>query len=224
MRLSLRRVGLLLVLLGPASARSAPQSPVAQSSVAQSPNDPVRVTSLGNGTFRLSRGRVSRVADLRSGISGCWGRLYDRSQGQGPATQGSGSVSARVLDLARRAGHWYLVLQIDTNSRCDIQGPCGAATNTDVLWLKFTPGLALAARQATPVATCTPDTELTRGAGRRPGEGRPPALELSDGVLALESRTRHHDGTPDLLTTLRYDRRTPERGLNVHRRAAAPLP
>ena len=176
----------------------------------QAAGDPIRTTSLDNGSFRFVQGRTARLLDLGASLSGCRGPLRDGVSGR----QEHGSVQARVLDMVRRAGFWYVVMQVDTNANCDIQGACGAATDSDVLWLRLTPRLALAARQAVPVSTCLPVTELVRFSGRRPDETQPPALELSGGVLALESRTEAGDA-PARRLTLRYDRRAPERGLNV---------
>lgn len=184
----------------------------------QAPNDPIRITSLKGGTFRLTQGKTQRIVDLHRNISGCWGRLFDGTQEEQSGFGDGGSVSTRVLDIVRRAEFWSVVLQVNTNSRCNVQGLCGAATNSDILWLKLTSTLAIAAQQAATVEACEPATELTRFSGRRPDELLPPALELSQGSLTLEYRTSLYNGTPAIRTVLQYDRRTPERGLEVRRR------
>lgn len=194
---------LSLLCLGPSGQAAQPAT--------QAAGDPVRVTSLDNGRFRLKSGETQRVLDLRPALGGCWASRYDGMTGE----RLGGDVSARVLDLRHKAGFWYLVMQVNTGSNCNIQGQCGAAQNSDVLWLKLSSSLRLAARQGVPVVSCQTDTELTRFRGRT-AEGQAPTLDLAGGILDLAYRSQDFIAGTSVTRTLRYDRRTPERGLVVH--------
>lgn len=174
----------------------------------QGRGDAVRVTSLNDGRFRFVLGPTQFVLDLESSISGCTGPLYDGATGE----QYGGNVRARVLDEVRRAGFWYIVMQVSTNTGCNVQGLCGAGLSTDVLWLKLDGRLRPVARQAASVEDCGTDTELARFDGRKP-EGGDTRLEMRGGVLSLESRQDDYTRKVTTVTALRYDRRFPERGL-----------
>ncbi|WP_019586791.1 hypothetical protein [Deinococcus apachensis] len=174
----------------------------------QGRGDAIRVTSLNDGRFRFVLGPAQSVLDLGSGLSGCTGSLYDGATGE----QYGGNVRARVLDEVRGAGFWYVVMQVNTNTGCNVQGLCGAGLSTDMLWLKLDVRLRAVARQAASVEDCGTDTELTQFDGRRP-EGDDPRLEMRGGVLSLESRQDDYTRKVTTVTALRYDRRSPERGL-----------
>lgn len=84
----------------------------------QAASDPIRATSLDNGSFRFAQGRTARLLDLGASLSGCRKPLRDGVSGR----QEQGSVQARVLDMVWRTGFWYVVMQVDTNANCNVQG------------------------------------------------------------------------------------------------------
>ncbi len=185
---------------------------LAQSSqpAVQSLKDPIRIASLNDGQFRFVKGRARTVYDLKSNISGCSGRLFDGGTGQ----KLGGSVRARVLDQTFKSGFGYVLMQVTTNTGCNVQGMCGAGLSEDVIWLKFNSSLKLIARKSAMVEDCATDTELTRFDGKRI-EAQGLILETRGGVLALQSKRDNTAQKTSRVTTVRYDRRMAERGLVV---------
>jgi hypothetical protein len=182
----------------------------------QNPRDPIRITSLNDGQFRFAKGRTRVVYNLNANISGCAGTLFDGGTGQ----KLGGSVRARVLDQTAKMGFQYVLMQIVTNTGCNVQGMCGAGTSVDVIWLKFDSRLKLIARQAAMVEDCRTSMELTRFDGKRT-EGQDVMLETRGGVLSLDSKLSNFEKKTATLTTLRYDRRAPDRGLVILRKQTA---
>lgn len=182
----------------------------------QNPRDPIQITSLNDGQFRFARGRTRTVYDLKSSLSGCYGALFDGATGQ----KLGGSVRARVLDQTAQKGFWYVVMQVTTNTGCNVQGMCGAGLSVDVIWLKFDAKLRLLARQAAMVEDCGTSTELSRFDGKR-GDAQDVILEARNGELWLESKRDDVEKKISLTTTLRYDRRVPDRGLAISRKQTA---
>lgn len=176
----------------------------------QSPKDPIRVVSLNDGRFRFAKGSTRAVYDLKSSINGCFGTLFDGGTNQ----KLGGSVRARVLDQTLKTGFWYVLMQISTNTGCNIQGMCGAGLTEDVIWLKFSTTLKLIARQSSMVEDCATSTRLTRFDGTRK-EAQDVMLETRGGVLALQSKRDDFEKKTATVTTLRYDRRVAERGLVI---------
>jgi len=176
----------------------------------QSPRDPIRIASLNDGQFRFARGGKHAVYDLQSSISGCHGTLYDGGSGQ----KLGGSVRVRVLDQTLKAGLWYVLMQVTTNTGCNLQGMCGAGLSEDVIWLKFGAKLKLLTHQAAMVEDCATSTELTRFDGKRI-ETQGVILETPGGVLSLQSKRDDFEKKTTTVTTVRYDRRMAERGLVV---------
>lgn len=204
----MRPTALLLSLLALGATFARADTQPAQ----QGKQDPIRITSLNDGRFRFTLGGHSAVLDLRGSIGGCTASLYDGGSGQ----QYGGSVRARVLDEVQRAGWWYVLMQVNTNSGCNVQGLCGAGFSTDLIWLKLDVGLKAAARQTARVEDCLTNTELTRFVGKQ-REGDSAALEMRGGVLSLEASTTDYTAKKVGVLNLRYDRRSPERGLLLTR-------
>ncbi|MGY2894173.1 hypothetical protein [Deinococcus sp. UYEF24] len=178
----------------------------------QAASDPIRVTALNDGQFRLRQGKLSTVVDLNSSVSGCTGQLFDGGTGE----KYNGGVDARVLDEVNRAGAWYLLMQVDTGPNCNVEGMCGAGTNTDLIWLRLSPGLKVVAKQAEMVENCQTSATLTDLNGRgAPGDSDTDAVKLAlrGGALNLTSVSQNYGDNTQVRVTLRYDRRTPERGL-----------
>ena len=186
-----------------------PASLAASQPAVQSASDPVRVTSQGDGRFRLRQGKIGAVIDLNSSISGCTGQLFDGGTGE----KYNGGVDVRVLDEVNRAGSWYLLMQVDTGPNCNVQGLCGAGTNTDLIWLRLSPGLKVVAKQAEMVENCQTDLTLSTLNGRGAVGDDAVKLGLRGGTLNLTSESQDYGNNTRARVTLRYDRRTPERGL-----------
>jgi hypothetical protein len=179
----------------------------------QSASDPIRITSLNDGRFRFAQRATQLVYNFQADLSGCAGTLYDGATGE----KYGGSVRARVLDETNRGKLWYVVMQVTTNSGCNVQGMCGAGVSVDVIWLKFDATLKLFKKQAVMVEDCRSSTELTRFDGKSV-DGQDTALEMRNGVLNLQSSRNDYDKKTTSVLSLRYDRRTPERGFVISKK------
>ena len=115
----------ILVLAGLAFAQSSQRA-------VQSVKDPIQITSLNDGRFKFFKGSRRAVYNLQANIHGCTGTIFDFSTGK----KFGGSVRARVLDQVSKPGLVYVVMQVTTNTGCNVQGMCGAGTTTDLIWLK----------------------------------------------------------------------------------------
>ena len=196
----------ILVLAGLTFAQSSQRA-------AQSPKDPIQITSLDDGRFKFIKGSRSAVYSLQANIHGCTGQIFDFGTGE----KFGGSVRARVPDQVSKPGLVYVVMQVTTNTGCNVQGMCGAGTTTDLIWLKFDTSLKVITRASAMVADCATSTSITELNGK-------PAPELEDTELKLEMRGgilqlkyQDDDSTNKIttVTTLRYNHQTPERGLVI---------
>ena len=196
----------ILVLAGLAFAQSSQRA-------AQSAKDPIQITSLNDGRFRFVKGSRSAVYSLRVSINGCTGTIFDFSTGK----KFGGSVRARVLDQVSKPGLVYVVMQVTTNTGCNVQGMCGAGTTTDLIWLKFDTNLKVIARASAMIADCATSTEITE-LNNKPATGfedQELKLEMRGGVLQLRYQDDDFTNKTTTVTTLRYNHRTPERGLVI---------
>lgn len=96
----------------------------------QSREDEVRVTAFPVGMFRLSAGRLTANVNLRDQLSGCRSGTYD---GTDPDSRPSGEARTRVIDLVNKNGAWYLTFQATLQGNCNVQGMCGAGTDTTLV-------------------------------------------------------------------------------------------
>jgi hypothetical protein len=180
---------------------------------AQSPKDPIQITSLNDGQFRFIKGSRRAVYSLRADIHGCTASIFDFSTGQ----KFGGSVRARVLDQVSTSRLTYVLMQVNTNTGCNVQGMCGAGVTTDLIWLKFDAKLKVIARASAMIADCATSTGITELNNK-------PAPSLEDQELKLEMRAgtfqvRYQDddlkSKTTMVTTLRYAHKNPELGLQI---------
>ena len=192
----------------------------------QSRQDAVRVTAFSQGIFRLTAGRLSSTVNLRDQIEGCTSGIYDLTD---PKSRPSGGeADTRVLDLVKKNGAWYLTFQATLNSGCNVQGTCGAGTDTTLVWLKLTPALKVVAKQAEMIEDCVANVTIDQYTGMKTGATvsyeTPPyvtLLELRGGRLEVVSVKHGYDGKTDTLTTVRYQHAFPEKGLSMSSRQVA---
>lgn len=180
----------------------------------QSRQDPVRVTAFPQGMFRLSSGQVTSSVDLKAQLSGCSSGLYDGSDPK--SRPAGGEADTRVVDLVKKGGAWYLTFGATLQGGCNVQGMCGAGTDTTLVWLKLTPALRVIARQSAVIEHCSGGLGVTSVAGK-PGD----TLKLSGGLLDVVSVKPDFDKKIDILTTVRYRHAAPEKGMGVSSRQVA---
>ena len=196
----------VLVFLGMTFAQSSQRA-------VQSAKDPIQITSLNDGRFRFTTASRRAVYNLRANINGCTGTIFDFSTGK----KFGGSVRARVIDQVSKPGLTYVVMQVTTNTGCNVQGMCGAGTTTDLIWLKFDANLKIITRASAMVADCATSTGITE-INNKPAVGledQELKLEMRGGVLQLRYQDDDFTKKITTVTTLRYDRKMPERGLLI---------
>jgi len=180
--------------------------------------DRVRVTAYAGGLFRLTSGPASSRLDLSDRLSGCTAGIYDGSDPQ--SRPSGGEAQTRVLDLVQTGGFWYLIFQASLESNCNVQGECGAATDTTLVWLKLTPALRVAARQTEVIEDCRAGRNIVSTPGSDETDDVP-RLELRGEVLQVVSLKSDYVAGSGVQTTLRYLHAAPQRGLSTHSRKVA---
>jgi hypothetical protein len=182
----------------------------------QSPRDPVRIVGLTGAQLRFTLGSVSSSVNLTNDLSGCTAGTYD---GSDPKSRPSPTpLNPRVLDQVQKNARWYVVLQLSQQGNCNVQGMCGASTTINVVWLELNAQLALLRKQSVAVEHCVTETVLTDWAGRVRNavrDGQTPSFELRNGLLLLSYQQNDYTKKVTTISSLRYDRRAPERGLVV---------
>ena len=182
----------------------------------QSAKDPIRITAFPEAVFRLVQGGSSSTVRLQGDIAGCTTGTYDGSDPKSKPE--GGAASTRVLDMVQKGSLWFVVFQTSLGSGCNVQGRCGAGTAVSVVWLKLDAKLKLLAKQAVIVEECLTDTGLVRWAGRKRDEARDadyPLLEMRSGVLEVVFERDDYTEKVKTVSTLVYDRRSPERGFQL---------
>ncbi|HEX4961239.1 MAG TPA: hypothetical protein VF173_10410 [Thermoanaerobaculia bacterium] len=168
---------------------------------------PVAVEGLKGGRIRVERAGRKLVVDLAQEISGCTGRTYDRTVNE----EYAGGVGFEIVDETERAPYIYLVLLASAQANCNIQGRCGAAVDSTLIWLKLTRELGLAGKQAFAIADCRAERSA-----RVEGEGDPDfLLEAKDLTWTgdvLQIRYEESAGDSETLWHLIYDRQNPDAG------------
>jgi len=168
----------------------------------------LHVEPLGEARIRIQRGGERLELDLAREISGCSGPLFDQSVNE----TYEGGASFEKLDEAQAGPYTYLVLFASAPSNCNVQGQCGAATDSTLVWLKLNEDLKVAGKQAFALEDCRkgrsakgdyPDGEQLQGKN----------LPWKDGVLWMEYE--EESGNQAGVRRLIYDRNHPDAGFQI---------
>ena len=190
---------------------------VAQSSPAQqASSDPIQITAFPNAIFRFQQGNLKSSVTLQGDIAGCTTGSYD---GSDPNSKPSGGAAAtRVIDEIRKGAFWYLTFQTTLGSGCNVQGMCGAGSAVSVVWLKLDAKLKVISRKAVIVVECLTNTGLSKWAGRTGNDvmdSTDPKLRMVAGKLEIEFKRDDFSTKQTTISSLKYDRKSPEKGLIV---------
>lgn len=171
---------------------------------AQTKSAKLKATSLKKGKVQLSRGAVKSVIDLSKDVSGCI-VVYDSSD---PKARKVDTTDISLFDSVVKGGKTYVVLQAEINSGCNVNGECGAATDTTLVWLKLNNRLQVESKKAVVVQSCFwGDINLTEESGD---------IKLKGGKLSIQVETNLYKTDLEYsVSTIDYDRATPEKGLVV---------
>jgi hypothetical protein len=182
----------------------------------QGSSDPVKITAFLNGIFKFRQGKLNGSVNLQGEIAGCTTGTYDGSDPKSKP-QG-GAASTRVIDQIRKGTFWYTVFQTVLSSGCNVQGLCGAGSAVTVVWLQLDAKLKVISRKAVIVTECLTNTDATKWVGQSGDEIKDlfdPQFRLVAGKLEIGFQTEDYNTKQKIVSSLRYDRRTPEKGLVV---------
>ena len=180
---------------------------------AQSKKDPIRIAGMRDGQLRFSLGRSSRILNLRNDLNGCWSAIFDATDPKTPAS--TVLLAPRVLDEIQKSGFWYVLMQINLNSGCNVQGYCGAGSVTQVFWFKFDLRLKAIVRDSVMVSDCATNIEPIKFDGKGGFDDQDTQLEMRGGKLEVSFQKADFEKKSNTVSSLKYDRRVPEKGLLV---------
>jgi hypothetical protein len=182
----------------------------------QGSSDPIKITAFPNAIFKFSQGKLNGSINLQGDIAGCTTGSYDGSDPK--SNPSGGAASTRVIDQIRKGAFSYTVFQTVLGSGCNVQGRCGAGSAVTVVWLKLNAKLKATSRKAVIVTECMTDTGTTKWAGQSGDEIKDlfdPQFRLVAGKLEIGFETEDFNTKQKIVSSLRYDRRAPEKGLVV---------
>jgi hypothetical protein len=182
----------------------------------QSSSDPIKITAFPNAIFKFRHSNLNGSITLQGDIAGCTTGSYD---GSDPKSKPSGGAAkTRVIDQIHKGTAWYVTFQTTLSSGCNIQGMCGAGSGISIVWLKLNAKLKVISRKAVIVVECLTNTGLSKWAGKTGNDvmdSTDPKLRMVAGRLELEFETENFSTKQKTVSSLHYDRRTPEKGLVV---------
>jgi hypothetical protein len=182
-----------------------------QAKPAQNSREPntaaIKVYAARGMRIRIVAGTKRTLVDLTDDVSGCLD-LFDPHI---PEQRLKQPLGIKVIDRVRKDDKYYLVLLTSAQSNCNVQGHCGAATDSTMIWLKLGAGLKLEEKQSAVIVGCRANIDVAD-----PPYGRQykPAIKLVRGRLAIEYGNTFDDEVRTL-SQLVYDRRFPERGFVI---------
>jgi len=167
----------------------------------------IKVYSARGKRIRIAGGTKRTLVDLTDDVSGCLD-LFDPHT---PKLRLKQPLGIKVIDRVRKDDKYYLVLLTSAQSNCNVQGHCGAATDSTLIWLKLGAGLKLEEKQSAVIVGCRANIDVVE-----PQYGREYALviKLVRGRLAIEYGNTFNDDVRTL-SQLVYDRKFPERGFAI---------
>jgi hypothetical protein len=156
----------------------------------------IKVYAARGMRIRIVAGTKRTLVDLTDDVSGCLD-LFDPHT---PKLKLKQPLRIKVIDRVRKDDKYYLVLLTSAQSNCNVQGYCGAATDSTLIWLKLSLGLKLEEKQSTVIVGCKTNIDVV--------------IKLADGKLTIEYGNTFNDDVRTL-SQLVYDRRLPEQGFVI---------
>jgi hypothetical protein len=118
-------------------------------------------------------------------------------------SQAYGTADAAVVSDVRRGRMRYVVVIIRRGSRVGPGGYCGAGSETNLVWLAFTPDFSIARSKSHLIESCFHNVE-------------PDTVHVGRPAGALEWRFWTFDKGATREYTVVYDERRPDTGFHVH--------
>jgi len=167
----------------------------------------IKVYSARGMRIRIVGGTKRTLIDLTDDVSGCLD-LFDPHT---PKWRLKQPLGIKVIDRVRKDDKYYLVLLTSAQSNCNVQGYCGAATDSTLIWLKLGAGLKLEEKQSAVIVGCRTNIDVADPQYSRQYEL---VIKLVRGRLAIEYGNTFDDDVRTL-SQLVYDRRLPEQGFVI---------
>jgi hypothetical protein len=157
--------------------------------------------------IRIVAGTKRTLVDLTDDVSGCLD-LFDPHT---PKWRLKQPLGIKVIDRVRKDDKYYLVLLTSAQSNCNVQGHCGAATDSTLIWLKLGVGLKLEEKQSAVIVGCRNSIDVVD-----PQYDSQDKLVIKPvrGRLAIEYGNTFDDDVRTL-SQLVYDRKSPEQGFVI---------
>jgi hypothetical protein len=167
----------------------------------------IKVYSARGMRIRIVAGTERTLADLTDDVSGCLD-LFDPHT---PKLKLKQPLRIKVIDRVRRDDKYYLVLLTIAQSNCNVQGHCGAATDSTLIWLKLGAGLKLEEKQSAVIVGCRTNIDVVDPQYNSQDEL---VIKPVRGRLAIEYGNTFDDDVRTL-SQLVYDKKFPERGFVI---------
>jgi hypothetical protein len=182
-----------------------------QAKPAQNSGEPntaaIKVYAARGMRIRIVAGTKRTLVDLTDDVSGCLD-LFDPHT---PKLKMKQPLGIKVIDRVRKDDKYYLVLLTSAQSNCNVQGHCGAATDSTLIWLKLGAGLKLEEKQSAVIVGCMTNIDVVD-----PQYDSRDKLVIKSvrGRLAIEYGNTFDDDVRTL-SQLVYDRKFPEQGFVI---------
>jgi hypothetical protein len=167
----------------------------------------IKVYAVRGMRIRIVAGAKRTLVDLTDDVSGCLD-LFDPHT---PKWRLKQPLGIKVIDRVRKDEKNYLVLLTSAQSNCNVQGYCGAATDSTLIWLKLGAGLKVEEKQSAVIVGCRTNIDIADPQYDRQDKL---VIKLVRGRLAIEYGNTFDDDVRTL-SQLVYDRKFPERGFVI---------
>jgi len=167
----------------------------------------IKVYAARGMRIRIVAGTKRTLVDLTDDVSGCLD-LFDPHT---PKWRLKQPLGIKVIDRVRKDDKYYLVLLTIAQSNCNVQGHCGAATDSTLIWLKLGAGLKFEEKQSAVIVGCRTNIDIADPQYDRRDEL---VIKLASGKLTIEYGNTFDDDVRTL-SQLVYDIRLPEQGFVI---------
>lgn len=171
----------------------------------------IKVRSAGKGKAGIISGKLHSIINLSDDISGCL-TIYD---GTDPKRRMSDVTYFQLVDSVQKGQNLYVLLYATAQGNCNVQGFCGAAENSTIIWLKLNKNLKLIDKKAFVWEDCVKSIYATYPKINYESQSQF-KLKLAKGKLVIKNEKNLYSETEDYeVSTLVYEHRSPEIGFII---------
>lgn len=190
----------------------------------------IDLRAAGAGKIAVAKGKMRAVVDLTGETAGCVyaaGREKRALERRGCTAS---AASYELIDAVEKNGRYYLVVLSEAAGNCNVCGRCGATESFALVWLALDARLRVIEKKSVPIEYCLGSTSLVRPVPGIEEYENDAELKLSFEGDLLRVAYEKAEITSDepisyQFSTLRYDRKTPEKGfvIETEKRAKSAL-